>query len=221
MAKISSHLDFTGDLDGLHKLTKDIGLSEKVLKKAEVTAINKSLTSLRAVAVKAVSRDYKVTQKAVRKELEIRRANYSRRNGRIIGAGSPGIPLSQFAPTPKRVPSTVQKNGRWNISTREMVPGSNKYLPKGGVKVMVRRKSRKMIRTAFVAKMFSGHVGVFQRTDKKGLPIKELFGPSPIRLLDNKKYAAELQKVSGELMDKNMAHEIDFQLKKAGVLTDA
>lgn len=48
-----------------------------------------------------------------------------------------------------------------------------------GVQYQIRRAGgRKYVRSAFIAKMKSGHVGVFKRMHSKRLPIQELFGPS-------------------------------------------
>ncbi len=43
-------------------------------------------------------------------------------------------------------------------------------------------------RRAFIAKMPNGHIGIFARTSKKRLPLKQLYGPSvPRPLLDERK----------------------------------
>ncbi len=44
-----------------------------------------------------------------------------------------------------------------------------------GVTVKINQGKRKLIKGAFVARMSSGHKGVFQRTSKKSLPIREAF----------------------------------------------
>lgn len=45
-----------------------------------------------------------------------------------------------------------------------------------------------MHRGAFIAKMPNGHIGIFARTSKKRLPLKQLYGPSvPRPLLDERK----------------------------------
>ena len=204
---------FRGDINAIHRLTKDIKLSEQVAKKATVSAINKSITSTRAFAVKLVAKDYKISQKVVRDELKLVKANYSSMEAKIIGSGSPGIPLYKFAPTPKKVPST-----------RRLKSGG--YTPKGGIKVMIRKGARKTVQGAFIAQMSSGHIGVFKR--KKSGPgqagkqgIDELFGPSPLRILDDDRYYQQLDDFTEETMDKNYAREVDFYLKKAGVFKNA
>lgn len=211
--------EITGDSDELREMVKGIKVAEDALKRAAVRAINLTATSARTFLVKMVAKDYGVTQKAVRKELEISTANFSRIQARIYGSGSPGIPLSRFSPSPKRVPSTIHKQGRYLIKLRAMVPGSDRYLPRGGIKVMVTRGKRKMIKGAFVARMESGHVGVFRRGEKgKRLPIEELYGPSPIRLVDQDRYQIPLDDHVAETLNKKMAHEATQYLKKYRVI---
>lgn len=52
-----------------------------------------------------------------------------------------------------------------------------------GVSVEVNRGKRTLIKGAFVATMKSGHEGVFRRTGKARLPIKELRGSRPVDAL--------------------------------------
>ncbi|SDP69696.1 phage tail protein [Desulforhopalus singaporensis] len=207
-------ITFHGDIDELRRLTKGIAAAEPALEKATVSALNKSIVSTRAYGVKLVARDYAVTQKAVRKELKIYRANLHRKQASIVGSGSPGIPLYQFRPTPRRVPSTKRLK-------------SGGYSPKEGIKVMIRRGSRKVVKGAFIAETESGHIGVFKRRER-GLGnwwnafrknrIEKMFGPSPLRILDSEHYYEKLDNYTEEIMDKNMAHEADYFLKKAGVI---
>lgn len=220
--------EIRGDIDEIRELTKGIKAAEPALMRAAVSAINKTATSVRGFAVKLINKDYNVKQKAIRAELHIKRANFKKRTARIIGESSPGISLYKFSPTPKRIPSTIHKPGRWMIKLRGMVPGSDRYLPKGGIKVMVTRGKRKMVEGAFIARMSSGHVGIFRRADNNrvGLRsrktvIEELYGPSPIRLLDQDRYQIPLDDHAGDEMDKNMAREANYYLKKYKVLPDA
>lgn len=219
-------MQITGNIKELQELTKGIALAEPTLKKATVSAINKSISSVRVFAAREISKEYKVTQTAVKKDLGIFKANVRTLYASLKGEGRPGVPLYNFSPTPRRVPSTIQKKGIWEtkytwwgkkLKGKQMVPGSNKYSPKRGIKVMVHRGSRKMVRTAFIARMSSGHAGVFSR--RKGTKkIDELFGPSPLRILDSNFYKDKIDDYAAETMDKNMAHEADFYLKRAGIL---
>lgn len=57
---------------------------------------------------------------------------------------------------------------------------------KKGVTVEVNRGKRTLVKGAFVATMKSGHVGVFRRTSKARLPIRELLGSRPVDALLHK-----------------------------------
>lgn len=227
----------TGDLEEMRKLTSGIARAEKALKRATVSALNKTATSGRTWLTKAVAAEYNIKQKDVRASIRIAKANYSRLQAELFGSGSPGIPLIKFSPTPRRVPSTIHKEGR-KVAVRgkrgkplkrlRTVPGSDRYLPVAGIKVAVRRGNRKLVRGAFVAKMSSGHVGVFRSMDggrgnwweafsgKK--KIEELYGPSPFRILEGDEFHIPFDDFIGETLDKNMAHEADFYLRREGVL---
>ena len=200
-------IEISGDYNELAKLVKGLSLGEATLKKATVSAVNKSIVSTRAYGVKQITKEYKVKAKDVRAELKINRANYRQQRASIYGAGSPGFALYDFAPTPKRTPSTrrTRRGG---------------YTPKGGIKVMIHKGSRKTVQGAFIAKMRSGHVGVFRRK-KKGDGIEELFGPSPLRIIDSTFYKNKIEDFAGEAMDTNLAREAIFYLKRAGVIPNA
>jgi Prophage minor tail protein Z (GPZ) len=54
-----------------------------------------------------------------------------------------------------------------------------------GVKVSINQGSNKLIKSAFIATMRSGHRGVFKRASKSRLPIKELFTTRVIDTFDD------------------------------------
>lgn len=198
----------SGDLDELKKLTFGVAAAEPALKKAAASATNKTATSARAYLARAVKDTYKVKVSDVKKEIKLRKASAKQATieAALYGKGSPGIQLVKFSPTPRKIPSTRRtKNGG--------------YTPKGGIKVEVRRGRRKQISGAFVAKMGSGHIGVFQRSRKKNLPIKELYGPSPVKMIaDNEDISRDLKEYAGKTQEKNIAREAQYFLSKAGVL---
>jgi len=74
---------------------------------------------------------------------------------RIIAKGRRGIPLSRFL----------------------------HYQTSKGVSFIVSyKKGRRLMKSAFIATMKSGHTGIFMRKTKKRLPIEEKFGPD-LRLM--------------------------------------
>lgn len=203
-------IEITGAFQDLQPMLKGIEAGELALKRATSSAINKTAVSVRAEAVRMLTKDYNVKSSEVRSVLSISKASPDRPEARISGSGSPGIPLVEFGVLPKRVPSTVHEPG-------------GKVTPERGISIEVRMGNRKIITGGFVAQMASGHIGIFHREpgkiDKKGHEaIVELFGPSPIRILASDRYSIPLDDFAAETLDKNMEHEAEFFLKRAGVL---
>jgi len=95
---------------------------------------------------------------------------------------------------------------------------------KGPVKAQVKKQgSKKEIDNAFVAKMESGHIGVFERTDdamtkdgrktKARLPITQLYGPSTKKsFVSNSKVNEAAVHAAGEMFEKRIIHELERML---------
>lgn len=201
-----------GDVDELAALVKGIKIGEEALLRATVRAVNKTATSVRSEASRLIRKDYRVLDKDVKSRLKIRKANFSRIEAIIFGSQSPGVPLYKFAPTPKRTPSTKRTK-------------AGGYTPKSGIKAMVKKGQRKVVRDAFIQRMSSGHIGVFKRVENQRMSLKtkrtvieELYGPSPLRLLDSDHIQIPLDDFTGELLEKNTQREAEYYLKKAGLL---
>lgn len=225
-----------GDIEEFEELVKGIRIGEEALKKATVRSVNDTARSCIPFLSKKIREDYNIKARDIKATLRIKKANYSNMEAVILGKGKHGIPLSKFSPTPKRIPSTIHKPGVWKsrytwwgkrLKGRDMVPGSDKYLPKKGIKVLVRKGQRKVVRNAFVAQMPSGHIGVFRRMGKglgkwwdqsDGGRIEELFGPSPIRIMESDHIQIPLDDFAGQTLDKNIRRHADYYLKKAGLL---
>jgi len=80
---------------------------------------------------------------------------------RIVVKGRQGVPLSRFS----------------------------YYQTEKGVSYIVSyKKGRKLMKSAFVAKMESGHIGIFKRITITRLPIEEKFGPDLRLKLINQRY---------------------------------
>ena len=83
---------------------------------------------------------------------------------------------------------------------------------KTGVTVRLRGSYK----SAFIAKMKSGHVGVMKREGTARLPIRELFGPNPAHDVTNN--PEEFLKVMAEVIESRLAprflHEVERLLPK-------
>lgn len=111
--------------------------------------LNKAARDAVKNAVKEVTKDFNITQKELRKRISIK--NATTRN-----------PVVEV--TLSRKPIALAKFGAKQL--------------KKGVKASVKKGNRKLYEKTFLAKMKSGHIGVFKRKGKEKLPIKEYFGLS-------------------------------------------
>jgi hypothetical protein len=169
--------------------------------------LNKVATSARAQAAREITNaGYGIKQAAIRRQLSIRRATFSELTAVIKATGRP-IPLSNYG-------------ARQN---------------KQGVSVAVLH-GRKTIKSAFIATMKSGHVGVFVRVgsaaersigrgrykefklqkvkattnEKHGLPIRQLFGPSVPNAFANRVVQDALRKAIKERFGVVFAQQLKF-----------
>jgi hypothetical protein len=71
---------------------------------------------------------------------------------------------------------------------------------------------------AFIARMNSGHAGVFRRENAGSprLPISEQFGPNPANAVNRKadEYQAILAQMAEENMLPRLLHELDYRLSR-------
>lgn len=99
-------------------------------------------------------------------------------------------------------------------NTQEMIVRS-KWIPLhklGAVQTSrgVRVRLRGSYRSAFIAKMASGHKGVMRRQGKDRLPIRELFGPNPAHDITNNDqvYLEVMAEVMEEVLLPRFLHEL-------------
>lgn len=126
------------------------------LVKATQGAINTSLTQARRDFYEAIKRDYALQKTASRHKeaVSMVRASPNRLAGALKYTGL-SIPLINFKVTPNR---PLQRRSRGVRVTTE-----------------VQRGNPKIWNHAFIARMKSGHVGVFERVGGKRYPIRQLY----------------------------------------------
>ena len=162
--------------------------------KAIVNALNRSVEGARTDAVKKVRERYIIKAKDVRDTIQIKKATYDDLTAIVKASGSP-VALSKFKITPSSPPKTRRKKPIIARVTR----GGGGPIP-----------------GAFVAKMESGHVGVFERVGKARLPIKQLYGPSVPQMLGHESVTEYVEEQAREKVEKRLEHEINRLLKGVG-----
>lgn len=209
------------DASSLNKLVAGLRSIPRGAEQAATRAINRTLNTTRTEITTRVREDYNVKVSALKGGLKITKAKYDHPEGYLNVAGPPGIPLINFRAreriSPARIPST-----RWTGTSPGKIPE-----PRVGVSgVINRNRGRKTWTGAFVARMRSGHVGVFRRVERSpaarrpsGLGrrfIREQYGPSAARILTGGRYTKNIETLVNDTMRKNMRRETRNLLRKLG-----
>ena len=190
----------TTNLEDVQRFIQNFGSAAKT---SVARALNRSINGVKTDASKFARKEYVVTAMAVRKTFRIYRA----RNRLLEAAASSSgfyIPLIRFG-------------------VRPSVPRHRKP-PTVGVSVEKRRGSRSVYAGAFVARMKSGHVGVFRRTGESGRreknyleKIKALYGTPVPEMLKDREVRGQIADNARQRFEKNMNHEVDYLLQRMGL----
>ena len=155
--------------------------------RAAALALNRTANTVRSTAVKSIAADMGIKQKAVRKGLfKIKRATVSRLRAEVPGSS-------------KRIPVI-------DLGARQTGQGITYQ----------HGRQRKTILGAFIARMRSGHTGVFKRRGIKRLPIDERKGPSIGFVLLNRQIQRALRDVVSNRFPKEFHQAVTFLRRKAG-----
>jgi len=87
---------------------------------------------------------------------------------------------------------------------------------KRGVSVAVNKGARKVIPSAFVARMKSGHVGIFRRTTKARLPIEELFSSRISDVIQDSGATDAIFARGSQVFSASFSRLLPLELAKAG-----
>ena len=177
------------DEKGLAEAQKLLADMPKAIPKAAARAINRAATAAKTEAWKQVKKDYTIKRARVSKAWDkISKATASNLSAKLISRGSV-MPLSYFRIKPKSPP---------------------KRRPKNPVYAQVRNDGGGTIRSAFVARMKSGHTGIFHRKNgNKSYPILQNFGPSVPQMLASKSVSAFIEERASEILNKRFEHEVN------------
>jgi hypothetical protein len=163
--------------------------------KAFYNVINRGLEKVKTQSGKSVAKTYRISQKDFKSETNIRekKATQTDLAGQIVFAGT-SIPLMKFKVNPKE-----QKKQTVSVA-------------------VLRESGGERLKHAFIAKMKSGHIGVFERTTSSTwrLPIDELYGPAAAGMIENVENRKEIETVAQEIIDKRIEHEISRILNRYG-----
>ena len=173
---------------------KVLGHIPEAVPKATASAINRAAEGGRTDAVKKAREIYVIPAGRVRETIDIRKAQPSNLLAMVLARGRPRA-LSYFRITPGK---------------------PTKRRPKDGVHVQVKRGEGGTISKSFVAKMASGHVGVFNREGAAKFPIEQRYGPSVPQMLGSPTVTQFVEEGAQRRLGERLDHEINRILRGCG-----
>ena len=163
-------------VEGIDAVQRLLAEAPRKLARATVHALNDGAVHARAESVRLIGAEWNVKATDIRKALTVRRATVAKQESAVEAAGGrgKGIALASFGArtTKKGVTVKLKRSG-----TRGLLPG------------------------AFIARMKSGHRGVFQRkakSRKQGTPYNQL----PIREVMRGKWAGTMYRPGLPILEK-------------------
>lgn len=185
-------IDITVDQMNMAKLM--LGHIPGAMPKALANAINRSAEGARTDAATKAKEEYTITAGRVRETISISKASTSNLNAVVTSRGRPRA-----------------------LSYYKIRPGkATKRRPADGVYAQVKRSGGGTIAKSFVAKMSSGHVGVFNRTGTSRFPIVQRHGPSVAQMLESKSVSQYVDAGANRRLDDRLSHEINRLLARYG-----
>lgn len=154
--------------------------------KAMANAINRAAETARTEAARKVREKYYIKHGDVISTIRITKASPDNLEASVVSRGSP-IALSKFRITPRQ----PQPRRRAPVIARVTKGG-------GGP-----------IQGAFVARVGSGHIGVFNRVGPARLPIVQRYGPSVPQMLGSPTVTEWVEQKATEKLNERLDHEIN------------
>lgn len=151
--------------------------------KAIANAVNRAAETARTEASRKVRELYYIKHGDVISTIIIKKATPSDIAAAVVSRGSP-IALTKFRVTPRQP-------------------------RRAPVIARVKRGGGGLVASAFVARMGSGHVGVFNRVGTARFPIVQRYGPSVPQMLGSPTVTAWVEQKAKEKLNQRLDHEIN------------
>ncbi len=198
-------MQFDITMEGVDDALASLDLMDRNIERGAVSALNKIGAQGVTVSVRTMTNEYNIKTRDVKKGVRLirARAGSAQRAGRIyatIAASGGAFPLFKFGGLPK---APVSQAG---------IPAPYKGRRRASVRVR-RGAGRTTLKHAFVARMRSGHVGIFERRGPRSLPVKELYSLGVAQMFKLKAVDA-LVKLMREKGPRTLRHEIGYQMSR-------
>jgi hypothetical protein len=162
--------------------------NESEINKAINRAAKRAADTAKAESVRQLTSEYTLPASEIRGTIATRN----------IGGGKVGA-IMDISSSPFALPKFK------GVTPKEVMPPA-----KGPVQAQVKKGGGATLKQAFIAKMKSGHVGVYERQGEKPFPIEQHFGPStPGMFKANESVNNAVMQLAGETFDKRVQHELE------------
>jgi hypothetical protein len=173
-------------IEHMERLEQALQETPEKIPRAAARAINRAAYTARTEAGRKVREIYRIKHSDVIKTIRIYGADERDLSATVISRGHT-IPLYRFKVTPRSVQPKRKKP----------------------IYASVKKGQGGPIKSAFVARMKNGYIGVFKRVGKLRLPIEGLYGPSVPQMIGSNNVSRWVEEKALETLDKRIEHEIE------------
>ena len=165
----------------------------KNIHKAMAGAVNRAATTLKAKAAKEVRKEYTASAASIKDGFKMLRRATAATPGATVAVSTSSIPMHDFKVSP-------------NEPRQHNLPRS--------LRVTIRKSQGKNTKY-FVARMPSGHVGVFERIRGTRMrkqskeQIREMFSVSPATMTENPAILEPVLEATGAMLRSRFDHEVE------------
>jgi hypothetical protein len=163
------------------QIASQVRLDATEMRTATMRALNRAADGTRVDAGRKIRETYNVTNKVLQPAFYVRKAT---RDFLTAVVGASGRPMRLIG-----------------FGARQVA---------AGVSVAIKRGSRKVLRGAFIARMKSGHTGVFMRRGAKRLPVDEKYTVSVPGMLGARQIEGAIRAAALARFDKAMDQNVRF-----------
>lgn len=195
------------DLDRATRLLTGLGKSELV-QKALQRAMQRATQHLRSQTSKRIREEYAISNKDLRTSENIRISYTSDGMFAKVYFSSEKIPLYRYTGTTPKTPTQDRSK-----HTAALLTGSTNWKT---VHPGIAAKAHQKLSTgltqfdnAFIAKMGSGHIGIFERISQQSRKIRELMGSSISQMVGNETVAENLTNDACKKFEERFDHEVN------------
>jgi len=189
-------VDIRVENDSAQRLARDLSAMGARGKRMIRSAVNETGRSVRTNVSKRLREVITLKSSEIRDQVSLRRAGDLTNPTASVTLRRKPVPLIRFQVRPRQ-------------------PDPKRKLPVL-VKVYQNRPAERDAR-AFVARMASGHVGVFRRMGRGRLPIVEKTGPTPLGVFENEPgIERTVLREADEKLTQNLSRKLDFLLRGVG-----